>query len=118
MLFVQVAHADEIRHATFPNFMLGIWADSWEQLQVVPLLVVTPLTFLGGSFYSINVLPPFWRTVTLFNPVLYLISGFRWAFVGFADVHVGISLAMTLVFLVLCLATVWWMFRTGYKLKT
>jgi ABC-2 type transport system permease protein len=100
------------------GFIIGLWADGFEKLQIVPLLVITPLTFLGGCFYSINVLPPFWRTVTLFNPVLYLISGFRWAFIGFADVHVGISLAMTAVFLVLCLATVWWMFRTGYRLKT
>ena len=100
------------------GFILGVWADGFEKLQIVPLLVITPLTFLGGCFYSINVLPPFWRTVTLFNPVLYLISGFRWAFVGFADVNVGISLAMTMVFLVICLATVWWMFRTGYRLKT
>jgi ABC-2 type transport system permease protein len=100
------------------GFIIGLWADGFEKLQIVPLLVITPLTFLGGCFYSINVLPPFWRTVTLFNPVLYLISGFRWAFIGFADVQVGISLAMTAVFLVLCLATVWWMFRTGYRLKT
>src|SRR5208283_1653126 len=96
------------------GFIIGIWADGFEKLQIVPLLVITPLTFLGGCFYSINVLPPFWRTVTLFNPVLYLISGFRWAFVGIADVNVGVSLAMTMVFLVVCLAIVWWIFRTGY----
>ena len=84
----------------------------------MPLLIITPLTFLGGTLYSISVLPPFWRTVTLFNPVLYLISGFRWAFVGIADVNVGVSLAMTMVFLVACLAIVWWIFRTGYRLKS
>ncbi len=100
------------------GFIIGIWADGFEKLQIVPLLVITPLTFLGGCFYSINVLPPFWRTVTLFNPVLYLISGFRWAFVDIADVNVGISLGMTVLFLVICLAVVWWMFRTGYRLKT
>ena len=100
------------------GFIIGIWADGFEKLQIVPLLVITPLTFLGGCFYSINILPPFWRTVTLFNPVLYLISGFRWAFVDIADVNVGISLAMTVLFLVICLAVVWWMFRTGYRLKT
>ena len=99
------------------GFIIGIWADGFEKLQVVPLLVITPLTFLGGSFYSINVLPPVWQTVTLFNPVVYLISGFRWSFFGTADVAVGISLAMTVVFLGAGLATVWWMFRTGYRLK-
>jgi ABC-2 type transport system permease protein len=100
------------------GFIIGIWADGFEKLQIVPLLIITPLTFLGGTFYSISVLPPFWRTVTLFNPVLYLISGFRWAFVGIADVNVGVSLAMTMVFLVVCLAIVWWIFRTGYRLKS
>ena len=100
------------------GFIIGIWADSFEKLQVIPLLVITPLTFLGGSFYSINMLPPVWQTVTLFNPVVYLISGFRWSFYEIADVSVGISFAMTLVFLALCLATVWWIFRTGYRLKT
>ena len=100
------------------GFIIGIWADNFEKLQLVPLLVVTPLTFLGGSFYSIHMLPPFWQKVTLFNPVLYLISGFRWAFVDIADVNVGVSLAMTVLFLVLCLAIVWWMFRTGYRLKS
>ena len=99
------------------GFIIGIWADGFEKLQVVPLLVITPLTFLGGSFYSISVLPPIWQTVTLFNPVVYLISGFRWAFFGTADVAVGISLTMTVVFLGAGLATVWWMFRTGYRLK-
>ena len=99
------------------GFIIGVWADGFEKLQVVPLLVITPLTFLGGSFYSISVLPPIWQTVTLFNPVVYLISGFRWAFFGTADVAVGISLAMTVVFLGAGLATVWWMFRTGYRLK-
>jgi ABC-2 type transport system permease protein len=100
------------------GFIIGIWADGFEKLQIVPLLVITPLTFLGGCFYSISVLPPFWQKVTLFNPVLYLISGFRWAFVDIADVNVGISLGMTVVFLVTCLAIVWRMFRTGYRLKT
>jgi ABC-2 type transport system permease protein len=100
------------------GFIIGIWADGFEQLQFVPLLVITPLTFLGGTFYSISVLPPAWQTVTLFNPVVYLISGFRWAFFEIADVHVGVSLGMTAVFLMLCLATVWWIFKTGYRLKT
>jgi len=100
------------------GFIIGIWADGFEKLQIVPLLIITPLTFLGGTFYSISVLPPFWQTVTLFNPVLYLISGFRWAFVDIADVNVGVSLGMTTVFLAVCLAIVWWMFRTGYRLKT
>jgi ABC-2 type transport system permease protein len=99
------------------GFIIGLWADGFEKLQLVPLLIVTPLTFLGGSFYSVDMLPPFWRTVTLFNPVLYLVSGFRWSFVGQADVSVGISLAMTLAFLAACLAVVTWMFRTGYRLK-
>jgi ABC-2 type transport system permease protein len=99
------------------GFIIGIWAEGFEKLQVVPLLIITPLSFLGGSFYSTNVLPPFWQTVALFNPIVYLISGFRWSFFGVADVGVGVSLAMTLVFLTLCLAIVWWMFKTGYKLK-
>ena len=99
------------------GFIIGVWADGFEKLQVVPLLVITPLTFLGGSFYSIDVLPPFWRTVSLFNPVVYLISGFRWSFFEITDVNVVVSVVMTLVFLALCLATVWWIFRTGYKLK-
>ncbi|OOG64736.1 sugar ABC transporter permease [Rhodanobacter sp. B04] len=99
------------------GFIIGIWADNFEKLQLVPLLVVTPLTFLGGSFYSIHMLPPFWQKVTLFNPVVYLISGFRWSFYGASDVGVEISMGMTLVFLGLCLAIVWWIFRTGYRLK-
>jgi ABC-2 type transport system permease protein len=100
------------------GFVIGIWAEGFEQLQFVPLLVITPLTFLGGTFYSVSVLPPFWQTVTLFNPVVYLVSGFRWSFYGIADVHVALSLTMTAVFFVLCLAAVWWIFRTGYRLKS
>ncbi len=99
------------------GFIIGIWADSFEKLQLIPLLVITPLVFLGGSFYSINMLPPFWQTVTLFNPVLYLISGFRWSFFEVSDVSMGLSLFMILVFLALCIAIVWWMFKTGYRLK-
>jgi ABC-2 type transport system permease protein len=99
------------------GFILGIWADGFEKLQLVPLLVITPLTFLGGSFYSIHMLPPFWRTVSLFNPVVYLISGFRWSFYDTGDVGVGVSLAMTLVFLGVFLAIVAWIFKTGYRLK-
>ncbi|GAA0889124.1 MAG TPA: ABC transporter permease [Rhodanobacter sp.] len=99
------------------GFIIGIWADNFEKLQLVPLLVVTPLTFLGGSFYSIHMLPPIWQKVTLFNPVVYLISGFRWSFYGVADVGVGVSVGMTLVFLAACLAAVWWIFRSGYRLK-
>jgi ABC-2 type transport system permease protein len=99
------------------GFIIGIWADSFQKLQVIPLMVVTPLAFLGGSFYSINMLPPFWQTVALFNPVVYLVSGFRWSFYGIADVGVGFSLAMTLVFMLACLAAVGWIFRTGYKIK-
>jgi ABC-2 type transport system permease protein len=100
------------------GFIIGIWADGFEQLQFVPLLVITPLTFLGGTFYSISVLPPAWQTVTLFNPVVYLVSGFRWSFYEVADVHVGVSLGMIAVFLALCLGTVAWIFRTGYRLKS
>jgi ABC-2 type transport system permease protein len=100
------------------GFIIGIWADGFEKLQIIPLLVITPLTFLGGTFYSLSVLPPFWQTVTLFNPLVYLISGFRWSFYGVADVDVGLSVAATLGFLGLCLATVWWMFKTGYRLRT
>jgi len=100
------------------GFIIGIWADGFEKLQLIPLLVVTPLTFLGGSFYSIGMLPPFWQTVTLFNPVVYLVSGFRWSFYGSADVSVGVSLAMTLAFLAVSLAVVAWIFKTGYRLKT
>jgi len=99
------------------GFIIGIWADNFEKLQLVPLLIVTPLTFLGGSFYSIDMLPPFWRTVTLFNPVLYLVSGFRWSFYGVADVNVGISLGMTLAFLSACLLAIWWIFKTGWRIK-
>jgi ABC-2 type transport system permease protein len=100
------------------GFVIGIWADSFEKLQMVPLLIVTPLTFLGGSFYSIDMLPPFWRTATLANPVVYLVSGFRWSFYSVADVNVAVSLGMALVFLGICLAIVVWIFRTGYRLKT
>jgi ABC-2 type transport system permease protein len=99
------------------GFIIGIWADGFEKLQVIPLLIITPLTFLGGTFYSVSVLPPTWQTVALFNPVVYLISGFRWSFFETADVSVGISLAMTVLFLALCLVTVWWIFKTGYRLK-
>jgi ABC-2 type transport system permease protein len=99
------------------GFIIGIWADNFEKLSLVPLLIVTPLTFLGGSFYSVDMLPPFWRAVTLFNPVVYLISGLRWSFFGTADIAIGASLAMTLVFLAACAAVVWWIFRSGYRLK-
>ena len=100
------------------GFILGLWADSFEKLQIVPMMIVTPLTFLGGSFYSINMLPPLWQKITLFNPVVYLISGFRWSFYGVADVNIGISLGMTLGFMLLCLGMVWWIFKTGYRLRT
>ncbi|WP_462378970.1 ABC transporter permease [Pseudomonas sp. Marseille-QA0892] len=100
------------------GFIIGIWADGWEKLQIVPALVVTPLTFLGGSFYSISMLPEVWQKITLFNPVVYLISGFRWAFYGVSDVNVVISLAMTLGFLAVCIILVAWIFRTGYRLKS
>ena len=100
------------------GFVIGIWAEGFEKLQVIPLLVITPLTFLGGTFYSVSMLPPFWQKVTLFNPVVYLISGFRWSFYEISDVNVGVSLAITVAFLGLCLATVWWIFKTGYRLKT
>ena len=99
------------------GFIIGIWAEGFEKLQLVPLLVITPLIFLGGSFYSIDMLPPFWQRVSLFNPVVYLISGFRWSFYGIADVSVGVSLTMTILFLAICLATVRWIFKTGYRLK-
>jgi ABC-2 type transport system permease protein len=100
------------------GFIIGIWADGFEKLNIVPMLLITPLTFLGGSFYSISVLPPFWQAVSLFNPVVYLISGFRWSFYGISDVNVGISLAATLVFLFVCLGVVIWIFRTGWRLKS
>ena len=99
------------------GFLIGIWAENFEKLQVIPLLIVTPMVFLGGSFYSIDMLPEFWRTVSLFNPLLYLISGFRWSFYGAADVNVWISLAAIFLFLALCLLATWWVFRTGYKIK-
>lgn len=99
------------------GFIIGLWATDFEKLQIIPMLVITPLVFLGGSFYSINMLPPAWQTVTLFNPVVYLISGFRWSFFEVADVSVGVSLSMVLVFLGACLLIVWWMFKTGYRLK-
>jgi len=100
------------------GFIIGLWADDFQKLQVIPLMVVTPLTFLGGAFYSVSMLPPFWQKVTLFNPVVYLISGFRWSFYGLSDVSVSLSLAMTLVFMTICLAIVAWIFKTGYRLKT
>jgi ABC-2 type transport system permease protein len=102
---------------SFFGFIIGIWADGWEKLQIVPLMVVTPLTFLGGSFYSISMLPPLWQKVALFNPIVYLISGFRWSFYGIADVNILVSFGMMVVFLLACFATVWVIFRTGYKLK-
>lgn len=99
------------------GFVIGIWADGFEKLQVIPLLVITPLAFLGGTFYSINMLPEFWQTVSLFNPVVYLVSGFRWSFYGIADVDVAVSVGMTLVFFVICFAIIWWIFKTGYRIK-
>jgi ABC-2 type transport system permease protein len=99
------------------GFIIGIWADGFEKLQVIPLLIVTPLTFLGGSFYSISMLPAFWQKVALFNPVVYLISGFRWSFYGAGDVSVGLSIAMTIGFLAIAMAVVAWIFKTGYRLK-
>jgi ABC-2 type transport system permease protein len=99
------------------GFIIGLWADNFQKLQVVPLLIVTPLTFLGGAFYSISMLPPMWQTLSLFNPVVYLISGFRWSFYGQADVHIAVSTGMTLGFMVICLAVIWWIFRTGYRLR-
>ena len=100
------------------GFIIGLWADNFQKLQIIPTLIVTPLTFLGGAFYSINMLPPFWQNVTLFNPVVYLISGFRWSFYGVADVHLAVSVGMTLCFLVACLTFVWWAFKTGYRLRS
>lgn len=99
------------------GFVIGVWADGFEKLQIVPLLIITPLTFLGGTFYSLKMLPPEWQAVTLFNPVVYLISGFRWSFYEISDVHVGVSLTMIFVFLAICMSIVWWIFRTGYRLK-
>ena len=100
------------------GFVIGVWADGWEKLQIVPMMIVTPLAFLGGSFYSISMLPELWQKITLFNPVVYLISGFRWSFYGISDVDVGVSLAATFGFVLVCLAAIWAIFRTGYKLKT
>jgi ABC-2 type transport system permease protein len=100
------------------GFIIGIWADGFEKLQVVPLMIVTPLVFLGGTFYSIDMLPEIWQTITLFNPVVYLISGFRWAFYGVSDVHIMVSVGMILVFLSLCMGAIWWIFRTGYRLRS
>jgi ABC-2 type transport system permease protein len=102
---------------SFFGFIIGVWADSWERLQIVPMLIVTPLAFLGGSFYSISMLPPLWQKIALVNPVVYLVSGFRWSFYGTSDVNVWVSFGMTLLFLLLCMAAVAWIFRTGYKLK-
>jgi ABC-2 type transport system permease protein len=99
------------------GFIIGIWADGIEKLQIFPLLILTPLIFLGGSFYSVDMLPPIWQKITLFNPVVYLISGFRWSFYGLSDVGVGVSLGMTVLFLALCMTAVWWIFKTGYRLK-
>jgi ABC-2 type transport system permease protein len=99
------------------GFIIGVWADGFEKLQFIPMLIITPLTFLGGSFYSLTMLPPFWRTVSLFNPVVYLLSAFRWSFYGIADVSLAFSLAMTAGFLAVCLSIVWWIFRTGYRIK-
>ncbi len=128
MLFVPVSIAHPLWMVAFMvltattfclfGFILGIWADGFDQLQFIPMLVITPLTFLGGAFYSIDMLPPGWRTFSLFNPVVYLISGFRWSFYGTADVAVWVSLAATLGFFVICLAIVAWIFRTGYRLKS
>lgn len=99
------------------GFIIGVWADGFEKLQIVPLMIVTPLVFLGGTFYSIDMLPEVWQTITLFNPVVYLISGFRWAFYGVSDIHIGISVTMIMVFLTLCMLLIRWIFRTGYRLK-
>src|SRR3546814_2698446 len=109
-----VCSSDLVTFCLF-GFIIGIWADGWEKLQIVPALIVTPLAFLGGSFYSIEMLPPLWQKVTLFNPVVYLISGFRWSFYGVSDISVGVSLAMILSFLAACLLAVWWIFKTDRK---
>ena len=111
----RLARVDGVGYGAF--IVPGIWADSFEKLNLVPLLIVTPLTFLGGSFYSIAMLPPFWRSVTLFNPVVYLVSGFRWSFFGTSDIEPGISLGMTVLFMTACLAGIFWIFKTGYRLK-
>ena len=103
---------------SFLGFVIGIWADGFEKLQIVPMMIVTPLVFLGGTFYSIDMLPPFWQGVTLLNPVVYLVSGFRWSFYGLSDVHIAVSVAMTFGFLAVFLGLVWWIFKTGYKLKS
>ena len=100
------------------GFIIGLWAEGFEKLQLIPLLVITPLSFLGGTFYSLNMLPPFWKAVTLLNPMVYLISGFRWSFYEISDVGVGLSLMMTFLFLIICLAAIWYVFKTGYRLKT
>ncbi len=100
------------------GFIIGIWADGFEKLQIVPMMIVTPLVFLGGTFYSIDMLPDIWQTISLFNPVVYLISGFRWAFYGVSDVHIGISVGMTVMFLTACMTAIWWIFRTGYRLRS
>jgi ABC-2 type transport system permease protein len=100
------------------GFILGVWADGFEKLQIVPMMVITPLTFLGGSFYSIKMLPEFWQKLSLLNPIVYLISGFRWSFYGFSDVHFGISVAMIMMFLMVCLVTIVWIFKTGYRIKS
>ncbi|HQX57595.1 MAG: ABC transporter permease [Rhodoferax sp.] len=99
------------------GFIIGLWADNFQKLQIIPSLIVTPLTFLGGAFYSISMLPPLWQKISLANPVVYLISGFRWSFYGVADVHIAVSTGMTLVFMLICLATIWWIFKTGYRLR-
>ena len=99
------------------GFIIGIWATGWEKLQIIPIMIVTPLAFLGGSFYSISMLPPLWQKIALLNPVVYLISGFRWSFYGISDVAVGVSLGMTFIFMIVCLAIIWWVFKTGYRLK-
>ncbi len=99
------------------GFIIGVWADGFEKLQIIPMLVLMPLAFLGGTFYSISMLPPFWQTVTLFNPIVYLINGFRWSFYEVSDVNIGVSLAMTLAFLSVCLVGIWWIFKTGYRIK-